>query len=124
MDVEKMRNDRIEISCNNNTNLWGLRQKLTKLLNNLRMKKLFSNRNKRKAATFQLRVSDKKGSELTETARSNLMIEHAHVKSTFSLGYNRILSYGSLPQRKRKYGKGPFTKSVRTFDLLGIGPMG
>jgi transposase len=56
-------------------------EKLTKLLNNLRMKKLFSNRNTRKAATFQLRVSDKKGSELTETARSNLMIEHAHVKS-------------------------------------------
>ena len=53
----------------------------TDVLNNLRMQKRFSDRNKRKAATFQLRVSDMKGSELTETARYNLMIEHALVKS-------------------------------------------
>jgi len=47
----------------------------------LNMISLFSNRKDRKAAKFHVRVSDKKGSEFTVTARNNLLIEHALVSS-------------------------------------------
>ena len=42
---------------------------------------LFKDRADSKAPTFRVRLSDKKGSELTETARSNIMIEHGLVSS-------------------------------------------
>ena len=42
---------------------------------------LFSQRKDPKAAKFQVRLSDKKGSEFTVTARSNLLVEHGLVSS-------------------------------------------
>ena len=47
----------------------------------LNMISLFFNRKDRKAAKFHVRLSDKKGSEFTVTARNNLLIEHALVSS-------------------------------------------